>query len=144
MSDHVARAEVHIDATPERVWSVLTAPEPRPEIMFGARTVTDWQPGSVIRWQGEWEGRPFEDNGVVLEVAPQKHLKVTHYSPISGLPDEPASYHTLEYVLTAQDGGTAVTLAQDNNPTAEAAEHSAVMWTAMLEGLKTVAERAEA
>ena len=26
MPDHVARAEVHIDATPERVWSVLTAP----------------------------------------------------------------------------------------------------------------------
>src|SRR5665647_3642063 len=98
MSDHVARAEVHIDATPERVWSVLTAPEPRPEIMFGARTVTDWQPGSVIRWQGEWEGRPFEDNGVVLKVAPQKHLKVTHYLSLIHI-SEPTRRTPISYAV---------------------------------------------
>ncbi len=40
--DHVARAQVLIGAPPQRVWDVLTGPEPRPEIMFGARTVTDW------------------------------------------------------------------------------------------------------
>lgn len=137
---HVARAQTHIDATPEEVWSVLTSPEPRPEVMFGARTVTGWQVGGDIRWQGEWDGKPFEDRGEVLEVDRPHRLRVTHYSPLSGQPDEPASYHTLEYVLVPDGDGTSVTLTQDNNPTPEAAEHSAGMWASMLTGVKAVAE----
>ena len=54
--DHVARAEVQIGAPADRVWEVLTSPEPRPEIMFGARTVSDWQPGHRITWSGQWQG----------------------------------------------------------------------------------------
>lgn len=55
--DHVARAEVLIGAPAERVWDVLTSPEPRPEIMFGARIMSDWQPGHRITWSGRWEAR---------------------------------------------------------------------------------------
>lgn len=141
MADHVARAQTHIEAEPEAVWAALTSPEPRPEIMFGARTVTDWRPGSPIRWQGEWEGRAFEDTGTVLQADRPRHLRVTHWSPLSGVPDTPENHHTLEYRLTAVDGGTDVTLTQDGNPTPEAAEHSAGMWRTMLDGLKAVAER---
>ena len=140
MDDHIAHAQVHIEATPDEVWSVLTSAEPRPEVMFGARTVTDWHVGSDIRWQGEWDGKPFEDRGEVLEVDRPHRLRVTHYSPLSGQPDEPASYHTLEYVLVADGAGTSVTLSQDNNPTPEAATHSAGMWESMLAGVKAVAE----
>lgn len=45
MRGHVARAKTWVEASPERVWEVLTDPEPRPEVMFGARTITDWRPG---------------------------------------------------------------------------------------------------
>ncbi|OJV58778.1 MAG: ATPase [Cellulomonas sp. 73-145] len=138
--DHVARAEVLIGAPAERVWDVLTSPEPRPEIMFGARTVSDWQPGHPITWSGQWEGHPFEDKGEVLEVERPRRLVVTHFSPMSGQPDVPESYHRLQYVLEPVDGGTRVVLEQDNNPTAESAEHSAANWRAMLDGLKTVSE----
>lgn len=141
MVDHIARVQTHIDAAPDVVWAALTAPDPRPEIMFGARTVTDWQPGSPIRWQGEWEGRAFEDTGTVLVAEAPHHLRVTHWSPLSGVPDEPANRHTLDYRLTAADGGTDVTLTQDNNPTPEAAEHSVGIWRQMLDGLAAVAER---
>ena len=138
--DHVARAEVLIGAPPERIWDVLTSPEPRPEIMFGARTVTDWQPGHPITWSGQWQGHAFEDKGEVLQVEPARRLVVTHFSPMSGQPDVPESYHRLEYRLEPVDGGTHVILEQDNNPTAESAAHSAQNWRAMLDGLKTVAE----
>lgn len=140
MNGHVARAQVHVDAPAERVWAVLTSPEPRPEVMFGARTVTDWRVGGPIRWQGEWDGRPFEDKGEVLACEPPSRLVVTHYSPLSGQPDEPASYHRLEYSLRPDDGGTHVELAQDNNASPEEAEHSRAMWESMLAGVKSVAE----
>lgn len=138
--DYVAHAEVTIAAPPERVWDVLTSSEARPELMFGARTVTDWQPGHPITWSGEWEGHAFEDKGEVVVVEPPRRLVVTHFSPMSGQPDLPESYHRLEYVLEPVDDGTRVVLEQANNPTAGSAEHNAVNWRGMLDGLKTVAE----
>lgn len=138
--DHVAHAEATITAPPERVWDVLTSGEQRPEIMFGARTVTDWQPGHPITWSGQWQGHAYEDKGEVLVAERPHRLVVTHFSPMSGQPDVPESYHRLDYRLEPVDGGTRVVLEQDNNPTAEAAEHSAQNWQAMLDGLKKVAE----
>ena len=142
--DHVARAEVLIGAPAERVWDVLTSPEPRPEIMFGARTVSDWQPGHRITWSGQWQGHPFEDKGEVLEVERPHRLVVTHFSPMSGQRDVPESYHRLRYLLEPVGEGTRVVLEQDNNPTSESAQHSAGNWQAMLDGLKTVAEASSA
>jgi hypothetical protein len=66
---------------------------------------------------------------------------MTHFSPMSGQPDVPENYHTIHLELDEQDGGTHVTLDQDNNPTREAAEHSRANWAQMLEGVKAVAER---
>ncbi len=142
MVGHVATVETRVAATRDDVWRVLTAPGSRPEIMFGAETVTDWQVGSPIAWRGEWEGTPFEDHGEVLEVEPGRRLVVTHYSPMSGQPDVPESYHTLTWTLE-DDGADAcvVRLEQDNNASAEEAEHSAANWSSMLDGLRTVAER---
>ncbi len=142
--DHVARAQVRIDAPPQRVWDVLTSPEPRPEIMFGARTVTDWEPGHPITWSGVWEGHAFEDKGEVVEVDPPRRLVVTHFSPMSGQADVPENYHRLRYLLEPADGGTTVVLEQDNNPTPESAQHSADNWRMMLDGLKKVAEASTA
>jgi len=68
--DHVAHAEVLVEASPERVWQALTSGKPRPEIMFGARTTTDWRPGSPITWSGEYDGNGYKDHGEVLEAVP--------------------------------------------------------------------------
>lgn len=53
---------------------------------------------------------------------------MTHFSPLTGLDDVPENYHELVYRLTPTASGTHVELRQDNNPTAEAAEHSAANW----------------
>jgi hypothetical protein len=44
-------------------------------------------------------------------------------------------------VLDEHDGTTRLALSQDNNSSAEAAEHSKANWEKMLAGLKEVAER---
>lgn len=141
MTGYVARTEKHVAAPPERVWEVLTSTDPHPELMFGARTVTDWTVGGPVRWEGEWQGRSFTDSGEVLAVEPGRLLRMTHWSPLSGAPDTPENRHTLEYTLRAADDGTQVVLTQDNNATAEEAEHSASNWSTMLDGLRMLAER---
>jgi uncharacterized protein YndB with AHSA1/START domain len=95
--DYVAHAEALVEVGPDQVWQSLTSREPRPEIMFGARTTTDWVPGRPIIWAGEWHGRTFEDKGELLEVEPPHRLVVTHFSPMSGQQDVPDDYHRLVY-----------------------------------------------
>ena len=141
MADHVAVAETEIAASPSRVWTALTDPDEIAKYMFGAHVVTDWRPGNPIAWKGEHEGKPYEDKGKVLEFEPERRLRVTHFSPLSGDEDKPANYHTLTYELEPVGDGTRLALRQDNNRTAEAAEHSRENWERMLSGLKAVVEQ---
>ena len=139
--DHVAQAEITIDAPPEKVWRALTEPALLKDVMFGSEVTTDWKVGSPITWKGEWEGRPFEDKGKVVEFSPNKKLRMTHFSPLVGKPDKPENYHEVTYDLTETEGKTKVVCTQNNNPTRESAEHSEATWNMMLENLKKVAER---
>lgn len=141
MTDHIARAERDIAAPPETVWDVLTDPGPNPDIMFGARVDTTWRVGDRITWSGEWEGKPYQDYGEILEVEPGRILRMTHFSPLTGLADIPENYHELEFRLSPAGPGTKLTLRQDNNLTAESAEHAAENWRRMLDGVARAAER---
>jgi uncharacterized protein YndB with AHSA1/START domain len=140
MTDHVAVAETEIAAPPSQVWTALTDPEVIETYMFGTHVVTDWKPGSPIVWKGEYEGKSYEDKGKILEFEPERRLRLTHFSPLSGEEDTPANYHTLTYELEPRGDATRVALRQDNNRTPEAAEHSRANWEKVLSGLKATLE----
>lgn len=140
MADQVATAEIDISASPAQVWAALTDPEQIRKFMFDAQVRTDWQPGSPIVWQGVYEGKEYEDKGEILAIEPERLLKVSHFSPLSGQPDLPENYHTLTYELDDRDGSTHVSLSQDNNASEAEAEHSKGMWTMLLDGLKKTVE----
>ncbi|SDS76168.1 Uncharacterized conserved protein YndB, AHSA1/START domain [Pseudarthrobacter equi] len=139
--DFTATSSTTIDAPPDRVWNVITDPAAAKEFMFGAELETDWAEGSPITWSGEWEGKPYQDKGKVLEVDPGRKLVHTHFSALSGEEDVPENYHTLTWTLQDRDGGTHLTLAQDNNPSEEAASHSKGMWDKLVADVKAIAER---
>ena len=138
---YVATSDITIAASADRVWAVLTDPEAIKEFMFGADVETDWSPGSSITWRGEWEGKAYADRGGILEVEPGRRLVMTHFSPLSGQEDKPENYHTLTWTLEEEIGGTKLTLSQDNNASAEAAEHSKGMWDQLVASVKEIAER---
>jgi uncharacterized protein YndB with AHSA1/START domain len=140
MTGFVATAEVDVAADRERVWAALTDPQQIAAYMHGSQVETTWEVGSPITWEGEYEGRPYQDKGEVLEVEEPHRLSVTHYSPMLGKPDQPESYHTLVYTLTADDGGTHLGLTQDGCDDEEQAEQFSRNWQQMLDGLKKVAE----
>ncbi|WP_213814406.1 SRPBCC domain-containing protein [Glaciihabitans sp. dw_435] len=137
----VATATITIDASPAEVWRALTDPELVARYMFGTELTTDWEVGSPVVYRGEWEGKPYEDKGIVLEFRPNELLETSHFSPLTGAEDIPENYHTVTYRLEElAPGGTLVTLTQDNNDTPEAAEHSQANWEMALAGLKSVVE----
>jgi len=138
--DRIAKATVTIEAPVAKVWDGLVSPAVIKQYMAGATVVTDWQEGSPIVWKGEWKGKPFEDKGRILEIEPERHLKYSHYSPLSGEPDKPESYHTVTIDLSKRQDGVYVALTQDHNGSDEAVAHSEKNWKMMLEGLKKAVE----
>ncbi|MBV9088329.1 MAG: SRPBCC domain-containing protein [Mycobacteriaceae bacterium] len=141
MANFIATAEVDVGASATKVWTALTDPDIIRQYFFGAEVQTDWRPGSPIVWRGEYNGKPFEDKGEILDVEQNRLLRVTHFSPLSGQPDRPENYHTLTYELDEHGGSTHVVLSQDNNGSEAEAEGATANWRAMLHSLKKTVER---
>ena len=136
--DLVARASVLVDATPEQVWRALTDPALVKQYFFGTTVTTDWQQGSPITYAGEWDGKPYEDKGVVLDVDEPRLLVTSFFSPMSGKEDVPENYQRVIYRVEPETGGTRVSVEQDNNADADAAAHSSANWQTILDGLAGV------
>lgn len=141
--NHLATSTITIQASTDRVWSILTDPAAIKNFMFGTDVVTDWAIGSPILWRGIWQNKEYEDRGVILEFDPGRRLVNTHFSPLSGQEDRPENYHTLTWTLATDAGKTKLTLSQDNNASAEEAAHSKSMWDTVVESVKTLAEAQE-
>jgi uncharacterized protein YndB with AHSA1/START domain len=137
-----ASATTLINAPAQKVWQALTDPAIIKQYFFGSDIVTDWKVGSPIYYRGMWQGKPFEDKGKVLEVEPEKLLVVTHWSPLSGVPDVPENYHTVRYELKPENGRTRLTLTQDNNANEKEKDESTKNWSMMLENMKKLLEPA--
>lgn len=73
---------------------------------------------------------------MVLQYDEPRQLSVSHFSPMSGQEDAPESYHTIVYTLVEDDGGTRLSLSQDNNASEQEAEQSTKTWQQMLAALK--------
>lgn len=135
-----AEATTVINTPASKVWDALTNPSLIKQYLFGTEVTSEWKVGSSITYRGEWEGKPYEDKGEILQIEPEKLLVSTFWSSLAGLPDIPENYKTLYYKLSTEIGGTRLTLIQDNNANQEEADHSAQNWNTVLDGLKKLLE----
>ena len=136
-----AKATATINAPVSKVWQALVNPEIIKQYLFNTDVISDWKVGSPITYQGVWQGRSYEDKGTVLDIVPGRVLKTTFWSSLSGLPDAPEHYKKVTYALAPENGGTRLTVTQDNNATEEAREHSEENWKMVLGKLKALLEK---
>lgn len=137
----VAQQYITINAPTSKVWEALTNPGLIKQYLFGSDVVSDWREGSPIIYEGTYQGKAFQDKGVVLKTEPEKLLILSHWSPLSGLPDSPENYHTVSYKLTAENDGTQVNITQDNNSNEDEQRANEQFWGTVLGGLKKVLEQ---
>src|ERR1700710_2649756 len=99
MLDLTVSQSIEINAEPEKVWDALTNPEIIKEYLFGTETITDWNVGSEIIFQGEYEGHSYADKGIILQNDLYKQLSYSYWSGFSGLEDKPENYSLVTYTL---------------------------------------------
>lgn len=138
---NTAQASIIITVPASVVWDGLTNPAIIKQYMFGTDTTSDWKKGSPVTYTGEWEGKAYEDKGVILEIEPNRLLVMDYYSPSSGAADVPENHQQLTYKLDAQGDKTTLTVLQENNPSAEAAQKSTQNWQYILGELKKLLEQ---
>jgi uncharacterized protein YndB with AHSA1/START domain len=136
----IAKAFTSINAPSDQVWKALVDPKAIKQYMFGTNVVSNWHETSPIVWKGEWQGKPYEDKGVILQLKPGRIIQYSHFSPLSGLPDKPENYHIVTIELSADGNQTHVSLTQDNNATEEERSDSEKNWGMMLAALKKFLE----
>jgi uncharacterized protein YndB with AHSA1/START domain len=136
----IAKVSINISAPNQKVWDALVDPAAIKQYFFGTTVVSDWHIGSPIVWKGDWQGKEYEDKGVILQFDPGNIIQYSHFSPLSGLPDQPENYHTVTVELFPSGDQTLVSLSQDHNATEEERSHSEQNWGMMLAALKKYLE----
>lgn len=124
----MSSATITINANPHEVWQALTDPAQVKQYLFGTNLTADWQVGGKVTYQGEWEGKKYEDTGEVLELVPDKKLVTTYKSSMSDTDD------VVTYELEETAAGTKLTISQ--------AKGTADNWNTVLTKLKEVVESA--
>jgi uncharacterized protein YndB with AHSA1/START domain len=140
-TNHAAKAAITVQAGIDKVWDALTNPDLVKQYLYGTEVHTDWKKGSPITYKGVWQGKDYEDKGIIVEIVPGRRLISTYWSSMSGLSDTPENYNTVAYELSHADGATTLQVTQDNNATKESADHSASNWVGVFQALKALLEK---
>lgn len=136
----VCETSITIDADASKVWKAITTPRLIKKYLFGTDAKSDWQEGSPITYEGEYEGKAYKDKGVIKKLEPERIFQSTYWSSMGGKEDNPENYNLVTYKLAPKNGKTVVTLLQDNIQSEIEKEHVTENWKMTLKSLKKVAE----
>jgi uncharacterized protein YndB with AHSA1/START domain len=140
--DLTVSQSIDIKAPAEKVWKGMTDPSIIKEYLFGTETITDWQPGSEIIFQGEYQGQQYRDKGIIKENFPMKKISYTYWSGFSGTEDLPENYSLVTMEISSKSPGlTTFTWTQKGFANEQGYDHSKTGMTAFLEKVKEVIER---
>ncbi|WP_265358919.1 SRPBCC family protein [Leptospira paudalimensis] len=129
-----------IHSNVQNIWILLVTPESIKKYLFGTETVSNWTIGSEIRFKGEWEGKLYEDKGIILNLEFQKELKYSNFSSFSEMPDLPENYSIITMKLVEKNEGVFLSLCQTGFFSEEQQKHSEQNWSQILEKIRILAE----
>ncbi|NIJ54101.1 SRPBCC family protein [Dyadobacter arcticus] len=136
----IATTSISIYASPPDVWKALIDPEIVKQYMHGAIVSSDWQIGSPITFNGEWDGKAYEDKGTILEIIPERVLGFSFWSPLFGTDDFEDNYMHVTYHISEFDDETTLTITQDNLETDEDVVKAEDNWMKVGRNIKNILE----
>ena len=128
------------EATPQRVWAVLTTPELTPGYLSGLAARSAWQPGSPVAFAliGQPDAPALTVEGEVLAAAEPTRLSYT----LTAGRDQPSTYVTWEVI--ADGRGATVRLSVDEPDEVTSGSHmpdTEAVWSQVMARLGSVLAR---
>lgn len=139
MNTPITRTSILINATIEEVWDAITKPELVKQYFFGTDLVTTWEVGTSVCFKGSWEGKEYEEKGVVQTCVPFQSLSYTFESDEKDGSDVAESHKHITYEIVPKDTGVEVSICQTAE-TEEEAKKSEQNWSLVLDGMKKMLE----
>ncbi len=141
-SETTVEKTITINASPSKVWEVLTTPQIIKEWItdIGVEVISDFKVGNPIIFSGKWHGVKRDDHGIILEFDPGKVFSYSYWSKISRLPDLPENYTVTEFRLASMEDQTILDLIHSNLIWETGWEHSNFYWGITLWVIKKLAE----
>jgi uncharacterized protein YndB with AHSA1/START domain len=134
------KTSIEVNAPAAKVWKVLTDAAIVKQYFFGTNVKSDWKKGSPIIWEGEWEGKNYQDTGKILDIDPGKFIKYNYWSSMSGTEDKPENYADISYSLSENNNKTVLTITQGNITSEESKSHSEQNWQSVFGKMKEMVE----
>jgi uncharacterized protein YndB with AHSA1/START domain len=138
---YTAKQTITIAVPRSKVWEAITNPELVKKYFFNTDVKSTWKKGDPIKFTGEWEGKPYEDKGIILDIEKEKLLKYSYYSSWTGKPDVPENYHNVTYKLKDVGANTEYTVEQEGLETEDAARHTEQNWAHIMEEMRKLLEK---
>lgn len=135
-----AKTSITINASPLQIWKALTTPRLIKKYLMGTDVESNWTEGSPITYSGEYNGKKYNDKGVIRRMDPGKIFQSTYWSSNSGKEDKSENYNLVTYELSKKGDRTRLTLLQDNIRSEKEKAHSTENWKMVLKKLKQVVE----
>lgn len=136
----VLNKSIKLNADKTKVWNALVNPEKIKIYLFGTETLSDWKEGSPIIFQGEWEGKKYQDKGTILKLTLNEVFEYNYWSSFSTLEDIPDNYSVISFKLSESEGGTILDLTQKGFEKEENKEHSEKSWDFVIGLFKELVE----
>jgi len=140
--DLIVSKSIIINASKDSVWRALTEPKTIKKYLHGTETITDWNVGSEIVFQGEYNGQNYKDHGIILENIQHSKISYSYWSGFSGLEDKPENYSNVTYTLADKGNHqTELTWTQKGFANEEGCKHSDSGMDEFLKSIKKIIER---
>lgn len=132
---------IEINATELELWETMTDPQKIEQYLFGTQAITDWEEGSPIIFQGEYDGNKYLDKGKILRNKKPTFLEYSYWSGFSGLEDRPENYSIVTYSIEKlSDTLVKLTWRQEGYANKTAKNHSEEGMPSLLENIKRITE----
>jgi len=140
--------QLNIEAPASRVWTAVTDPVELGRWMLeeGLDVRSDGVVGGAIVISGDLHGIAFETKGTIRALEPERVFEYAYWSTLSfpTLPDIPANYAVLRFVLEPIESGTRLTLAGRRFPDDSTYRHAGLYWEVALLRLRDACEGRDA
>ncbi|MBI1306381.1 MAG: SRPBCC domain-containing protein [Bacteroidetes bacterium] len=134
-----------IKAPMEKVWHALTDRETVKQYFFGTHQQSTYKVGDPITWDGEFDGKKYHDQGVILESDAPNVLAYSYLSSWSGREDKDENYLYVKYELkvavteTVTETVTELTVTFSSYDE-EGAKHSEGSWKMLIDEMRKLIE----